>query len=115
MWVAWEDLCKGSRYGGLGVGFLEWKNKAMLLKWVWRYGREKNALWREVLCGKYGLPRDLISFNLDILSPKNMSRPLADVCAVWRESELVGSVFRDGLACQVGRGAGVLFWIDHWA
>ncbi|XP_057450751.1 uncharacterized protein LOC130742662 [Lotus japonicus] len=104
----------GTRYGGLGVGFLEWKNKAMLLKWVWRFGREKDALWRMVICKKYGLPMELISLNLDTLELKKLSIPLMDVCTVWRDSGLVGSVFRDGLACQVGRGASVLFWLDHW-
>ncbi|XP_057453188.1 uncharacterized protein LOC130745059 [Lotus japonicus] len=49
-----------------------------------------------------------------MLDQKKLSTPLADVRAIWSESGLVGSVFRDGLACQVGQGAGVLFWIDHW-
>lgn len=60
-WVAWEDICKGIRFGDLGLGSLEWKNKALLLlllKWFWRFGREKEALWRRecgsLLFGKVG-------------------------------------------------------------
>ncbi|XP_057453066.1 uncharacterized protein LOC130744922 [Lotus japonicus] len=114
MWVAWEDLCKGTRFGGLGVGFLEWKNKDMLLKWVWRFGREGDALWREVVCKKYGLPLQLISFNVDPADVKKLSKPLADVYGIWRDSGLVGNVFRDGIACHIGRGSGVFFRLDMW-
>ncbi|XP_057452728.1 uncharacterized protein LOC130744569 [Lotus japonicus] len=91
MWIAWEDLCKGTRFGGLGVGFLEWKNKAMLLKWVWRFGRERDALWREVVCKKYDLPLQLISFNVDPADVKKLSKPLADVYGVWRDSGFCAS------------------------
>ncbi|XP_057415858.1 uncharacterized protein LOC130710563 [Lotus japonicus] len=75
---------------------------------------ERDALWREVVCKKYGLPLQLISFNVDPAEVKKLSKPLADVYGVWRDSGLVGSVFRDGLACQIGRGSGVFLWLDHW-
>ncbi|XP_057444195.1 uncharacterized protein LOC130736373 [Lotus japonicus] len=63
----------------------------------------------------WNFKRELISFSLDKLANKNLSRPLADICAVWREIGMVGNVFREGIAVQVGRGSSVLFWLDHWA
>lgn len=30
--IAWEQICKESDLGGLGLGFLGWKNKALLIK-----------------------------------------------------------------------------------
>ncbi|XP_057438562.1 uncharacterized protein LOC130730540 [Lotus japonicus] len=52
-WVAWEQVCKGSVIGGLGLGFLAWQNKALMLNWGWRFGVEQQALWRQVLCQKH--------------------------------------------------------------
>lgn len=52
-WIAWSQICKRLQLGGLGLGFLCWKNRAMLIKWFWRFGSEHNALWRKVLCAKY--------------------------------------------------------------
>ena len=32
-------------------------NKALLCKWSWRFAVEREALWRQVICGKYGKKR----------------------------------------------------------
>ena len=29
------------------------KNRALLNKWVWRYGEEPNAMWRAIIVSKY--------------------------------------------------------------
>ena len=29
-------------------------NKALLGKWLWRYGTDRAALWRQVVAAKYG-------------------------------------------------------------
>lgn len=68
-WVAWEDVCKGVIYGGMGLGFLEWKNKAMLLKWFWRSGREGGGLWKKMMCAKYGLEEKMTFPLLDEIRP----------------------------------------------
>lgn len=30
-------------------------NKALLCKWLWRFGREVNCIWRKVIVSRYGL------------------------------------------------------------
>lgn len=30
-------------------------NEALLAEWWWRFGVERNALWRRIICSKYGL------------------------------------------------------------
>ncbi|KAK3211669.1 hypothetical protein Dsin_016375 [Dipteronia sinensis] len=40
--VKWEVVCSSKGNGGLGVGRILDKNKAMLAMWVWRFGREKD-------------------------------------------------------------------------
>lgn len=63
-WFAWEQVCKGANLGGLGLGFLSWRNKALLLKWHWRFGNERNSLWRRVINTKYGFDhRCILAFK----------------------------------------------------
>ena len=38
----------------MGVRDLSILNKALLCKWIWRFANEKNALWRNVICWKFG-------------------------------------------------------------
>ncbi|XP_057428588.1 uncharacterized protein LOC130722016 [Lotus japonicus] len=113
-WVAWEDLCKGVRYGGMGLGFLEWKNKALLLKWFWRFGRERDALWRRLVCAKYGLMEQYIMLNLEGVSVNSGSCITRDLLGLWREQTVGVNEFINGLACKVGDGMGVRFWDDVW-
>ena len=40
--------------GGLGIRKLTTFNKALLGKWLWRFGIEENRLWRRVVAGKFG-------------------------------------------------------------
>uniref|UniRef100_A0A2N9IZP3 Reverse transcriptase domain-containing protein n=1 Tax=Fagus sylvatica TaxID=28930 RepID=A0A2N9IZP3_FAGSY len=63
--VAWEMSLSitwwvGIRYArrkklaGLGVRSLFWTNKALLGKWLWRFGLEEHHLWRRVIVAKFG-------------------------------------------------------------
>ena len=38
----------------LGIRKLTTFNKALLEKWLWRFGKEENRLWRRVIASKYG-------------------------------------------------------------
>ena len=52
--VKWSMVCANKRNGGLGVRNLSILNRALLCKWIWRFTNEKNALWRNVICWKFG-------------------------------------------------------------
>ena len=52
--VKWDIVCLDKRKSGLGVRCLHSLNKALLYKWIWRFAKERDALWREVICGKFG-------------------------------------------------------------
>ncbi|KAK2660740.1 hypothetical protein Ddye_007273, partial [Dipteronia dyeriana] len=62
--VRWVDVCKQKGNGGLGIGRILVKNKALLAKWVWMFGRDENLLWRRVICSKYGLDETSLFFRV---------------------------------------------------
>lgn len=52
--IIWQTVCQSKLGGGLGLGFIDIKNEALLAKWWWKFSKEKGRLWREILVGKYG-------------------------------------------------------------
>ncbi|RVW83895.1 hypothetical protein CK203_042030 [Vitis vinifera] len=54
LYVLVLDAKEYKRKGGLSVRNLALLNKALLCKWSWRFAVEKETLWRQVICAKYG-------------------------------------------------------------
>ena len=46
---------RSKKKGGLGIGNLRSKNKALLFKWLWRFPNEQDTLWAKVIRSKFGL------------------------------------------------------------
>ena len=51
--VKWAVVCTPVSSGGLGIRKVRLFNEALLEKWLWRFGLEKDALWRRVIEVKY--------------------------------------------------------------
>ena len=52
--LGWDKVCLPFAKGGLGIRKLTTFNKALLEKWLWRFGIEENRLWRRVVVLKFG-------------------------------------------------------------
>ena len=53
--VSWNNISRPKEKGGLGIGNLRSKNKALLFKWLWRFPKERETLWAKIIKSKFGL------------------------------------------------------------
>jgi hypothetical protein len=51
--VKWDMVCSPYSHGGLAIKNLRRFNEALLGKWLWRFGVERDAFWRKVIKAKY--------------------------------------------------------------
>lgn len=52
--VNWAIVCSPNSSGGLDLRRLPPYNKALLGKWLWHFGSDRDNLWRLVVLDKYG-------------------------------------------------------------
>uniref|UniRef100_A0A2N9J584 UBC core domain-containing protein n=1 Tax=Fagus sylvatica TaxID=28930 RepID=A0A2N9J584_FAGSY len=96
---------KALGFGGLGVRPLIPFNRALLGKWLWRFGMEEHHLWRRVLVAKYGVERGGWITNI----PRG-----SHGCSLWKHIRMGWDVFSSHFDFEVGLGDRVLFWQDKW-
>lgn len=53
--VKWKEVQLNKNQGGLGIRDLGVTNQCLLIKWWWRYAVQDEALWKFVICAKYGV------------------------------------------------------------
>uniref|UniRef100_A0A2N9IA19 DRBM domain-containing protein n=1 Tax=Fagus sylvatica TaxID=28930 RepID=A0A2N9IA19_FAGSY len=61
--VGWDVVCSPIKDGGLGNRKLLDFNRALLGKWLWRFGLEETRLWCCVLVAKHGLNLGMWGFG----------------------------------------------------
>ena len=98
-------MCLPIDIGGLGIRKLVHFNKALLGKWLWRFGREGTHLWRRVIATKYGEGQG--GWTTKICRR-------AHWCGLWRGIHDGWENFSKLVALVVGDGTHILFWHDKW-
>lgn len=110
--VKWEDITMKKSNGGLRIKRLMQQNMALLAKWCWKFGNDKEALWVRVIRRKY---------NLDDNSQLPYTHGAGAISTIWRDfcglecvSSCLGYSVRDRFKIQVGSGTTTLFWEHAW-
>ncbi|RVW84277.1 LINE-1 reverse transcriptase-like [Vitis vinifera] len=98
-------LWKRKNKGGLGLRKIAMLNKALLGKWIWRYGCEKDNLWKQVITTKYG--QEDLGWR-----PKKANGAVG--IGVWKESLKESDWCLDNLVILAGKGTKIRFWTDIW-
>ena len=101
--VGWDKVCAPLENGGLGVRKLTTFNKALLGKWLWRFGIEETRLWRRVVALKFGEEWGGWTSKLG---------RGAHGCGLWRSIRMGWEDFRKNIRFVVGAGDRVKLWTD---
>lgn len=104
--IRWENLCKPISLGGLGIKNLQWQNKALGAKLVWRIYKDPNRKWASILLNKY-----ILNVN-----PINIFRSHSHTKGshIWNFIIESREVINNHLTWDIGTGDMALFWEDSW-
>nr|GFC23580.1 RNA-directed DNA polymerase, eukaryota, reverse transcriptase zinc-binding domain protein [Tanacetum cinerariifolium] len=118
IWIAWEKVLASKKNRGLGVSILFALNRALLLKWVWRFLSNDGSLWSQVIKAIYGS-----SFETHYVKYSSTW------CSILREVQVfsgkgfdfvshvkkrVGFDFVSHVKKRVGNGQNTKSWLDTW-
>ena len=102
--VNWATILHRKDKGGLGISDLRKHNNSLLMKWLWRYSEERQALWTDLIKCKYGEDRFWCS---------NISTDAYGV-GFWRAIRNLWAKLEVNLHIKVGDGRRTRFWWDVW-
>ncbi|WMV15373.1 hypothetical protein MTR67_008758 [Solanum verrucosum] len=102
--VKWATVLHRKDKGGLGIIDLRKHNNSLLMKWLWRYTEERQALWKDLIKCKYGE---------DGFWCSNISTD-AYGAGVWRAIRNLWPKLEANLHIKVGDGKRTRFWWDVW-
>ena len=103
--VGWDKVCAPIANGGLGIRKLTTFDKALLGKWLWRFGKEEDRLWRRLVASKYG--EDWGGWT------SKLGKGVHG-CGLWRGICMGSEDFSTNCQLVVGLGNRVRFWQDGW-
>ena len=103
--VNWSTVCSPVAQGSLGVRKVEVVNRALLGKWLWRFGREEAHLWRRVIVAKYGEEWG------GWISKKPRG---AHGCSLWKDILSGWDFFHHHVELVAGLDNWIRFWHDNW-
>ncbi|XP_026398308.1 uncharacterized protein LOC113294103 [Papaver somniferum] len=103
--INWNLVCVVKEKGGLGVCNLRLMNLAMLAKWCWRFGKEKNRLWYKIIRDKYG-----DTFSCWVPQKVNSSHGVS----CWKTIAKTANLVSLKSVLNIHSGKDISFWNDVW-
>ncbi|GJW20453.1 RNA-directed DNA polymerase, eukaryota, reverse transcriptase zinc-binding domain protein [Tanacetum coccineum] len=108
-WVKWNSVLAAKEKGGLGVSSLFALNRALLMKWFWRFYSHNDSLWSRVIKAIYGVDGEVNKVS------KYATRSCwRDIINEVRKLKDQGINMRDFMYIKVGNGKTTKFWDDIW-
>nr|GEW25036.1 RNA-directed DNA polymerase, eukaryota [Tanacetum cinerariifolium] len=105
-WVKWSKVLVSKNQGGLGVSSFYALNRALLVKWVWRFLSHDNSLWARVIYAMHGSNRQELSAS----HSSSWSSILKDINILKAQ----GVDLISHCKIRVGNGLSTSFWNDLW-
>ncbi|GJS92803.1 RNA-directed DNA polymerase, eukaryota [Tanacetum coccineum] len=106
VWVAWQKVLASKSQGGLGMSSFFALNRALLLKWYWRFLTKYGSLWSQVIQAIHG-----DNFNCANNSPSLWSTIIREINSL----KDIGFDFMSHCKIRIGNGCATKFWTDKWA
>ncbi|XP_059629652.1 uncharacterized protein LOC132272538 [Cornus florida] len=103
--VNWDQVCQPLRFGGLGIRKIVPFNRALLGKWLWRFGRERHHHWRRVVSCRFGEGSGGWS---------SLPVTITGGVGLWKFIRKGWDVFSTLIRFKVRNGRHVRFWEDLW-
>ncbi|KAI3507508.1 hypothetical protein L1887_22495 [Cichorium endivia] len=109
-WIAWSDIAKPRKFGGLGVNCLKEMNIALLTKWIWRLRSQPHSLWasciRSIHC--------LRGIHSEKLAKKSLSGIWLSITEAIRDLKEWNIEIDKCLVLKLRKGDKFMFWKDRW-
>nr|GFB85122.1 RNA-directed DNA polymerase, eukaryota, reverse transcriptase zinc-binding domain protein [Tanacetum cinerariifolium]GFB86186.1 RNA-directed DNA polymerase, eukaryota, reverse transcriptase zinc-binding domain protein [Tanacetum cinerariifolium]GFB92323.1 RNA-directed DNA polymerase, eukaryota, reverse transcriptase zinc-binding domain protein [Tanacetum cinerariifolium] len=106
MWAAWNKILDSKQKGGLGVLSFHALNRALLLKWVWRFVSQDGSLWSYVIPAIYG--NTITNHQVHVAS--NWGSILREVNLLKEK----GFDFLSHCSKRIADRNSTRFWLDIW-
>lgn len=103
--VKWSEVSKPKSDGGLGIGNIIARNKALLGKWIWRSFNEPNSFWLQIILSRHG--SDMNGLIPRCGKKSTLKAPWKSITNVWND-------FIKNTRLEIGRGDKIKFWEDVW-
>ncbi|GKD93012.1 RNA-directed DNA polymerase, eukaryota [Tanacetum coccineum] len=105
-WVKWTKVLASKNQGGLGVSSFYALNRALLVKWVWRFLSGDNSLWARVIYAMHGSNRQVLSAS--------HSSSWSSIIKEINTLKAQGVDLISHCKIRVGNGRRTSFWNDLW-
>ena len=98
--VQWKLVARAKIKGGLGIGRLKEKNKALLFKWLWRFPLEQESMWVKIITSKFGVQSN--RWDARVARRCTYRSPWKYISSLYED-------FRHRVGLKVGTGVGLDF------